>query len=102
MYSYVCLKKWEAKPEKFNIMSKYSLLLFILLTSTYLVHGQLPPAPIVSPIQTGAYIPGLMNPMDYTNPGTSGLIAMDYNVFYSTKDYYDRNGNNAGALMILL
>ncbi len=67
-----------------------------------MVSGQLPPAPIVSPIQTGAYIPGLMNPRDYTNPGTSGLIAMDYNVFYSTKDYYDRNGNNAGALMILL
>ncbi len=79
-------------------MKKFIWLLFILPASTYLAYGQLPPAPIVSPMQTGAYLPGLMNPRDYTNLGTSGLIVMDYNVFYSTKDYYDRNGNNADIL----
>jgi hypothetical protein len=79
-------------------MKKYFLLLFILLTSTYLVYGQLPPAPIASPIQFGAYLPEIINPRDYANPETSGLMALDYNIFFNTKHYYDRNGNNADLL----
>jgi len=79
-------------------MKKYFLLLFILLTNTYLVYGQSLSAPIVSPIQVGAYLPGIINPRDYANPDTSGLMALDYNIFFNTKQYYDRNGNNADIL----
>ncbi len=79
-------------------MKKIILILCLFQSGTYLVYGQLPPAPIASPIQGGAYLPGVINPRDYANPGTSGLIAMDYNVFFSTKDYYDRNGNNVDIL----
>jgi hypothetical protein len=49
--------------------------------------------PVPSTIQIGAYLHGLINPRDHTNPGISGLVAIDYNVFFSTDQYFDRNGN---------
>jgi hypothetical protein len=79
-------------------MKKFILLLLILLTSTCLVYGQSSPAAIVSPIQVGAYLPGLINPRDYANPETSGLMAIDYNVFFSSDQYYERNGDKTENL----
>jgi hypothetical protein len=78
-------------------MKKFILLLLIL-PSTYLLYGQSSPAAIVSPIQVGAYLPGLINPRDYANPETSGLMAIDYNVFFSSDQYYDRNGDKTENL----
>jgi len=46
----------------------------------------------------GSYLPGLINARDYANPETSGLIAIDYNVFFSSDQYYDRNGDKTENL----
>ena len=74
-------------------MRKLCLVTFYLISVSYFCLAQSPPAPIASPIQMGAYLPGLINPRDFANPGTSGLVAMDYNVFFNTDQYIDRNGN---------
>jgi hypothetical protein len=79
-------------------MKKISLLLFIGIAATLSSFGQSLPSPIPSPIQIGAYIPGLINPRDFANPGTSGLVAIDYNVFFSADQYYDRNGNKVNSI----
>jgi hypothetical protein len=72
-------------------------LLFVVITC-FSGYAQSPPPPVASPIQMGAYIPGLINPRDYANPGTSGFIALDYNVFFSTNQYVDRNGDKVDQL----
>ncbi len=77
-------------------MDRILFILSILICYFSDSHAQLFPEPIVSPLQVGAYFPGLINPRDYSNPQTSGLIAMDYNVFFNTDDYYDINGNRRG------
>jgi hypothetical protein len=79
-------------------MKKFIWLLSILLTNSYLVYGQSLSAPIISPTQVGAYLPGIINPRDYANPNTSGLLVLDYNIFFNTNQYFDRNGNKADIL----
>ncbi len=54
--------------------------------------GQLP-VPVPSPLQIGAYLPGLIGPRDYVDPEFSGLVVMDYNIFFNADKYIDRNGN---------
>jgi hypothetical protein len=79
-------------------MKEFKLSLLFVMTACFSGYAQSLPAPIASPIQMGAYLPGLINPRDYANPGTSGLIAIDYNVFFNTDQYYDRNGNKVDEL----
>lgn len=79
-------------------MKRFYLSLLIVITACFSGFGQSQHAPVASPIQVGAYIPGLINPRDYANPGTSGLIAMDYNVFFNTNQYFDRYGNKVENL----
>ena len=62
---------------------------FVLYCNTIYAQSR----PIVSPVQMGAYMPGLVNPRDYANPGTSGLIVLDYNLFFNSDQYIDRYGN---------
>jgi hypothetical protein len=74
-------------------MIKLNFGLLFVMTTCFSGYAQSPPAPVASPIQMGAYVPGLVNPRDYANPETSGLMALDYNLFFTTNQYYDRNGN---------
>lgn len=70
--------------------------LFVCIT----VQGQSIPDPLPSPIQTGAYLPGLISPRDFANPGTSGLVALDYNIFFNTNEYFDKQGNSVNSIEI--
>jgi hypothetical protein len=79
-------------------MKCLNLSLLFVVISCFSGYAQTPPPPVASPIQMGAYIPGLVNPRDYANPGTSGIIAIDYNVFFSTNQYVDRNGDKVDQL----
>ncbi len=74
------------------------LSVLVFIAASFSGYAQSLPAPIASPIQLGAYVPGLVNPRDYANPGTSGLIAIDYNLFFNTNQYYDRNGDKVDQL----
>ena len=53
---------------------------------------------LASPVQSGAYFPGIMGVRDYTNPGFSGIFVIDYNIFLDSNKYFDRNGNETNAL----
>jgi len=81
-------------------MKKISSFILIILFTSFSGYAQSLPAPLPSPIQMGAYIPGLINPRDLSNPGLSGLIAIDYNLFFSTDQYIDRNGNEVNSIDI--
>lgn len=64
----------------------------ILYLACYCTFGQTDP--VVSPLLTGHYIPGLINIRDYANPSpASGLMVVDYNAFLSGDKYYDKDGN---------
>ena len=79
-------------------MKNIVLFLSVFLSAHFFTNAQTLPAPIASPIQMGAYVPGLIGPRDYANPGFSGIIAIDYNVFFSSNGYYDRHGNKVNSL----
>jgi hypothetical protein len=79
-------------------LKKIIFTVFLLLVAALASTAQLPPAPLASPVQMGAYLPGLINPRDYANPGTSGLMALDYNLFFSSNEYIDRHGNKVDNL----
>jgi len=79
-------------------MKKLCLFILIFIPTYFPGQGQALPNPLPSPIQSGSYIPGLINARDYTNPGISGLIAIDYNIFFNTDNYFDRNGNEINSL----
>lgn len=76
-------------------MKELILSLLFVLTTCFSGYSQ---APVASPLQVGAYLPGIINPRDYANPGTSGLFAMDYNIFFTTSQYYDRYGHEVNSL----
>lgn len=71
-------------------MKKYSCFLFILLLAASLYSQE----KLVSPFQSGAYVPGIMNIRAYENP-TEGnfLMIFDDNVFAFSKGFNDRHGN---------
>lgn len=69
---------------------------FVLYCNTIYAQSR----PIVSPIQMGAYMPGIINPRDYANPGTSGLMALDYNLFFNSDQYIDRYGNKTDHIEV--
>ena len=80
------------------IMNKvFKLLLCLLITANLFAQD----APVISPIFSGGYTPGVMGARDYTNPGRDGLFLVDYNIFINSDSYYDRNGNKANSIDIL-
>ncbi len=79
-------------------MKNIIFFMFFGMAATSSLFGQSASAPVTSPIQAGAYIPGIVNPRDYANPGTSGLMAIDYNIFFNTNQYIDRDGNKVDQL----
>ncbi|MGI9545937.1 MAG: transporter [Flavobacteriaceae bacterium] len=69
----------------------------ILLTISGI--GQaLPEPPLASPVQVGFYLPGVIAPRDYANPGFSGIFAFDYNLFFRADEYIDRNENAVNSV----
>ena len=46
----------------------------------------------VSPYQSGSYYPGLINLRDLAT-APAGIILLDYNYWYGSSDYYDKDGN---------
>ena len=48
----------------------------------------------VSELQTGHYLPGIINIRDYVNPApVSGFMFVDYNLFLFGSKYFDKDGN---------
>lgn len=76
---------------------KILISIFCLFISVKSIAQSLPD-PLVSPFQSGNYLPGVMAVRDYANPGTDGLFIIDYNVFISADTFYDRNGNKSNNL----
>jgi hypothetical protein len=56
-------------------------------------------AQVVSPLQTGHYMPGVTNIRDMAKP-PSGLFVIWYNLFLNSESYYDRNGNELSQLTL--
>jgi hypothetical protein len=78
-------------------MKKYILL--ILSTLVFIgVKSQMLPEPLPSPLQTGAYVPGIISPRDYANPGFSGLAVMDYNIYFNAGNFIDKYGNPVNSI----
>ncbi len=73
-------------------------LLFFICISFCSVNAQELPDPLVSPIQSGGYLTGIMGVRDYANPGTDGLFVLDYNIFLNASNFYDRNGDKKNSL----
>ncbi len=73
-----------------------NLCLCLLITAS--IAAQSLPDPLVSPIQSGSYLPGIMGVRDNVNPGTDGLSVLDYNIFLSADSFYDRNGDKKNSL----
>jgi hypothetical protein len=71
--------------------------LIVLGAISLSVKAQMPQA---SPYQMGAYLPGIMNPSDYANPGMTGLIAIDYNIFFNSDKFIDKYGNDLNSIEI--
>ncbi|MEE8571640.1 MAG: transporter [Gemmatimonadota bacterium] len=68
------------------------------LTFSLLVPGARPAgAQVASPLQTGHYVPGVMNLRDYAATAP-GLYAVWYNWFVSSGTYVDRNGDELTSL----
>ena len=74
-------------------------LLFAMTTCFFRVCSITTSSPVASPNSNGSLLTwDLLIPRDYANPGTSGIIALDYNVFFSSDQYYDHNGNEVEQL----
>jgi hypothetical protein len=75
--------------------------LFISLILGMLICAPVMPgyAQVVSPLQSGHYLPGVTNIRDMAYP-PPGLFVMWYNVWISSDTYVDRNGNNLTGLRL--
>jgi len=74
-----------------------NILIIILMLCSGIIYGQIPEQ-IVSPAQSGGYLPGIMGIRDYANPGQDGLFIIDYNIFLNANSYYNRNGDKVDAI----
>lgn len=84
---------------KQRIKKNLTLFIFIFLVGNF-GYAQMLPNPLPSPIQIGAYLPGLIGPRDYANPEFSGIAVIDYNLFISADKYKDRNGDEVNSIDI--
>ena len=62
------------------------------------LNAQKKTTPLVSPIQSGGYLPGISGVRDYANPGKEGFFVLDFNIFINASDFYDRNQNKTTSL----
>jgi len=72
---------------------QFSLSAVFMLLSILCINAQL-----VSPTQSGGYLPGIMGVRDYANPGQDGLFVIDYNIFLNANSYYNQDGNKVDAI----
>lgn len=72
---------------------QFSLSAVFMLLSNLCINAQL-----VSPAQSGGYLPGIMGVRDYANPGQDGLFVIDYNIFLNANSYYNQDGNKVDAI----
>ncbi len=78
-----------------NLIIKKTIRLFVLflliLISNNKINGQ--NVNLVSPLQTGHYMPGFLNIRDYADPApASGLFALDYNTYQYGDKFYGADG----------
>jgi hypothetical protein len=70
------------------------ILFFLILMSTYKICGQTGLNP-VSPLQTGHYMPGLLNIRDFADPSpATGLFVLDYNTYQYGDRFYGSEGEH--------
>jgi hypothetical protein len=88
------------KPKKLSAFSiRFQILFSVLaaISSCYSGRTQaqaISHTPLVSPLQTGHYIPGFINIRDFADPApASGLLVLDYGAFISSNKFFDRNGD---------
>ena len=69
----------------------------ILMLSAVVLCAEPLEAQVASPLQTGHYVPGVMNIRDYA-AAAPGLYVVWYNWFVSSNSYIDRNGDKLTSL----
>lgn len=74
-----------------------TIIFFNIFLLSSMAYCQIPDV-IVSPMQSGAYLPGIMGVRDYAHPGQDGLFIIDYNIFLNANSFYDKNGEIANAI----
>jgi hypothetical protein len=85
------------KSKNYKGFSKrLSCFIFLLVTFLYVL-PQPVSAQVVSPVQGGHFMPGVMNVRDMAYP-PPGLFVLWYNVWFSSDTYVDRNGNEVKSL----
>ena len=82
------MKNFEAK----EFLTSVSLPLWLLMAAFLLFYAKPVSAQVVSPLQSGHYVPAITDIRDMAYP-PPGLFLLWYNVFVSTDKYIDRNGN---------
>lgn len=86
------MKTIEAKGSLFKFISFWvTIVIGIIFVSSDAINAQ-----VVSPFQTGHYMPGVTNVRDMAKP-PPGLFVIWYNLFINTNDYYDRNGDKLNS-----
>jgi hypothetical protein len=83
----------SALSVRFQILSSA---LLVICSIGYLSPAQaqlITHAPLVSPLQTGHYMPGFLNIRDYADPSPiSGLLVLDYGPYQFGNNFYGRDG----------
>lgn len=79
------------------MLKKHIILSLFICAVSFRGYSQ---APTVSPYQMGAYVPGITNPGDYANPGMTGLLVVDYNIFFSSDKFIDENGSEVDNITL--
>jgi hypothetical protein len=69
------------------MIPKHLVAIFILLVADGAVEAR----------EAGHYVPGIANIRDFAVPVTPGFYYTQYNAFYTTDTYRDRNGNSVDA-----
>jgi hypothetical protein len=73
---------------------------FFALVSCLITVGVLCNSGFVAAGELGHYMPGVASIRDFPMPSEPGLIYEQYNLFYTTDTYKDRNGNDADSVNI--
>lgn len=80
-----------------NHSGPLAFLKLIIVTLFLFLFAEPNNAQVVSPLQSGHYMPGVTNIRDMAHP-PPGLFVIWYNIFINTSKYYDRNGNELSTL----
>lgn len=82
-------------------MKKYFILFGLMTLISPIIKSQAPTEPLPSPLQSGAYLPGIINPRDYANPGFSGVAIVNYNLFFNANKFIDKHGNSVDNIDLI-